>query len=106
MSIDARINYAHYNEREVMEMKDNQYYENLVDEIKNEIKKADGFVQEAEKLRAIRKRIKNRKGIFRIVDKMIFWEIVRYYKMANRIYIKYFNGCIEEMNYLENLLKR
>jgi hypothetical protein len=85
-------------------MKNNQYYEDLEKEIIEQVKKADGFVKSADQLTIYHEHIKGRKGIFKIVDKLICWEIRNYWKMANRIYTKHLKTCIDELDCLRDFL--
>jgi hypothetical protein len=85
-------------------MKDNLYYENLQKHINDRIVKADGYVIKANRLKKYHDSIKDKKGIYKMIDKLVCWEIRNYRKMAIDIHVNDFKQCIDEIDELQKIL--
>jgi hypothetical protein len=87
-------------------MKDNLYYENLQKSINDRIVKANSYVIKSNTLKKYHESIKDKKVIYKMIDKLVCWEIRNYRKMAIDIHVKDFKQCIDEIDELQKILDR
>lgn len=87
-------------------MKNNKYYEDFNKDVIDKTKKIDEYSNKADKLRKVHERIKNKKGMWKLIDKLVCWKNKQYYKMGMKIGLEKINSCLLEMNELQELLDK
>ena len=90
--------------KEVLIMKDNKYYEDFKQDIIDKTKKVDDYILKADRLKRFHERIKNKKGMWKLIDKLVCWENKQYHKMGMKIILDKTNLSSIEMDELQNLL--
>jgi hypothetical protein len=89
-------------------MKNNKYYVKLQKDVIKRKKKADIYIytRRAKGFKEFHERIRDKKGMFKILDNLVCRANELYYRRAKDIYVLDFMKCIDEIEYLSNILKK
>lgn len=87
-------------------MNNNEYYESFKKTIGRETNKVDLYIMKADKYRKLHEQIKDKTGMFKLLDKQICRMNRRYYQLGMKLAMERFNECIEEIDYLQKTLHK
>jgi len=87
-------------------MRNNEYYESFKKTIGGEINKVDQYILKADKYRKLHEQVKDKKGMFKLLDIHICRMNQRYYRLGMDLAIAKFKESVEEMTYLETVIDK
>jgi len=85
-------------------MKDEQHTDLKQDTI-DKLKKADMYIAHAERLKRAHERIKYKKGVYKLLDKLICWGNIQYYKRGMAMLSVKSNDSSIEIDKISNTFK-